>query len=73
MTKNFVKDKHQVKCEDIVKDLNQEQFSYITQFSQILANDEELEEGEFELGIFTVKVNKTHNSSYFLSIFISFL
>ena len=41
-----------------VKDLNQEQFSYITQFSQILANDEELEEGEFELGIFTVKVNK---------------
>ena len=25
MTKNFSKDKHQVKCEDVVKDVNQEQ------------------------------------------------
>ena len=25
MTKNFTKDKNQVKCEDVVKDLNQEQ------------------------------------------------
>ena len=25
MTKNFSKDKHQVKCEDVVKELNQEQ------------------------------------------------
>ena len=25
ITKNFTKDKHQVKCEDVVKDVNQEQ------------------------------------------------
>ena len=35
-----------------------ESFQYIQQLSEILANDEELEVGEFELGIFTVKVNK---------------
>ena len=34
------------------------QFNYISQLSEILANDE-LEVGEFELGIFKVKVNKT--------------
>ena len=35
-----------------------QQFNYIAQLSEILANDEELEVGEFELGIFTIKVNK---------------
>jgi hypothetical protein len=35
-----------------------EQFNYLAQLSEILDNDEELEEGEFELGIFKVKVNK---------------
>ena len=35
-----------------------QQFNYIAQLPEILSNDEELEEGEFELGIFTVKVNK---------------
>ena len=38
--------------------LNQEQFNYITQLSAILSNDEELEEGEFDLGIFKIKINK---------------
>ena len=30
----------------------------ITSLSEILANDKELEVGEFELGIFTITVNK---------------
>ena len=33
-------------------------FGFIAQLSEILANDEELEEGEFEYQIFKVKVNK---------------
>jgi len=40
------------------KDFTPEQFNYIAQLSEILANDEELEVGEFELGIFTINVNK---------------
>ena len=40
------------------RELNQERFNMLTQFSDILANDEELEVGEFELDIFNVKVNK---------------
>ena len=40
------------------RDLNQEQFGYLTQLSEILANDEQLTIGEFELGIFKVKINK---------------
>ena len=40
------------------REFTPEQFNYIAQLSEILSNDEELEEGEFELGIFTVKVNK---------------
>jgi len=35
-----------------------EQFNYIAQLPEILSNDEELEVGEFELGIFTITVNK---------------
>ena len=35
-----------------------EQFNYLANLSEILSNDEELEVGEFELGIFKVKVNK---------------
>jgi antitoxin component HigA of HigAB toxin-antitoxin module len=38
--------------------LNQQNFNYITQFSQILANDEELEVGSFELDIFEININK---------------
>jgi hypothetical protein len=34
------------------------QFNPIGQLSEILANDEELEEGEFDLGIFKIKINK---------------
>lgn len=33
-------------------------FQYLTQLSEILANDEDLEEGSFELDIFIVTVNK---------------
>ena len=39
------------------RDFNQESFNIITSLSEILANDE-LEIGEFELGIFNIKVNK---------------
>ena len=39
-------------------DFNNESFNIITSLSEILANDEELEVGEFELGIFNIKVNK---------------
>jgi len=40
------------------KEFTPEQFNYIGSLSEILANDEELEEGEFELGIFKVTINK---------------
>ena len=44
------------------RDFNQESFNMITSLSEILANDEDLHEGEsggeFELDIFNVKVNK---------------
>ena len=41
-----------------VRDFTPEQHNLLANISEILANDEELEEGEFELGIFTIKVNK---------------
>ena len=41
-----------------VNDFTPQQFNYLANLSEILSNDEELEEGEFELGIFTIKVNK---------------
>ena len=37
---------------------NQESFNIITSLSEILSNDDELEVGEFELGIFNIKINK---------------
>ena len=40
------------------KALTQEQFNYIVQLPEILANDEELEEGSFTLGIFEITINK---------------
>ena len=39
------------------REFNQESFNIITSLSEILANDD-LEVGEFELGIFNIKVNK---------------
>ena len=36
----------------------------LANLSEILANDEELEVGEFELGIFTITVNKIKTYSY---------
>jgi len=38
-------------------DFNQESFNIITSLSEILANDEQLEVGEFELGIFKITIN----------------
>ena len=35
-----------------------QQFNYLAQLSEILANDEELEVGEFNLGIFKIKINR---------------
>jgi hypothetical protein len=40
------------------REFTPQQMNYIARLSEILANDEELEVGEFELGIFTVTVNK---------------
>ena len=40
------------------KRLNNQNFQLITQFSQILANDGELEVGSFTLGIFEITINK---------------
>ena len=37
---------------------NDQSFSIIQQLSEILANDEELENGTFELGILGIKINK---------------
>ena len=38
--------------------LNNQNFNYIVQLSQILANDGELEVGSFELDIFEININK---------------
>ena len=40
------------------REFTPEQFNYLAQLPEILSNDEELEVGEFELGIFKIKVNK---------------
>ena len=40
------------------REFTPQQFNYIAQLSEILSNDEELEVGEFQLGIFTITVNK---------------
>jgi glycosyltransferase involved in cell wall biosynthesis len=40
------------------KEVTQEQFNYIVQLPEILANDDELETGEFNLGIFKITINK---------------
>ena len=40
------------------KEFTPEQFNIIAQLSEILSNDEELEIGEFNLGIFKIKINQ---------------
>jgi hypothetical protein len=40
------------------RELTPQQFNYIAQLSEILSNDEELEVGSFELGIFKITINK---------------
>ena len=39
------------------QELTPEQFNYIGNLSEILANDKELEVGQFDLGIFKIKIN----------------
>ena len=39
-------------------DLNQEHFNTIIQLPEILSNDEELETGEFDLGIFKIRIKR---------------
>tara|TARA_B100001250_G_scaffold375564_1_gene363218 strand:+ start:22 stop:1122 length:1101 start_codon:yes stop_codon:yes gene_type:complete len=53
-------DKHtnDIVVEFNARDLNQENFNVLTNLSEILANDKELEVGEFELGIFKFTINK---------------
>ena len=38
--------------------LSQDAFEIITNLSEILSNDEEIEEGTFELGMLGIKINK---------------
>ena len=47
-----------IEVEFNAREFTPEQFNHLANLSEILSNDKELEEGEFELGIFTVKVNK---------------
>ena len=54
----FESNDNDITLEFEARDFNQESFNIITSLSEILANDEELEKGEFELGIFNIKVNK---------------
>ena len=41
-----------------VREFTPQQFNYLAQLSEILTNDEELEVGEFDLGIFKITINK---------------
>ena len=58
----FDKGSNDITIEFDAKDFNQESFNMITSMSEIIANDEDLQEGEsggeFELGIFKVTINK---------------
>jgi len=58
----FDKGSNDITLEFDANDFNQESFNMITSLSEILANDEDLHEGEsggeFELGIFKVTINK---------------
>ena len=49
---------HDIIVEFSAREFTPQQFNYIAQLPEILSNDEELEVGEFELGIFTIKVKK---------------
>ena len=40
------------------REFTPQQFNYIAQLPEILTNDDELEVGEFDLGIFKITVNK---------------
>jgi len=59
MPENFdVKMMNDIVIEIDASQFTNKSFQYLTQLSEILANDEELEDGSFELDIFTVTVNK---------------
>ena len=61
--KDRVKEYRSDKTNDILvefdaRQLTPEQFNYIAQLPEILANDDELEIGEFDLGIFKITINR---------------
>ena len=53
-----LKKSNDVLVEFDAKEITQEQFNYIVQLPEILANDDELETGKFNLGIFKITINK---------------
>ena len=53
----FDQGSNDITIEFSARDFNQESFNIITSLSEILANDD-LEIGEFELGVFKVTINK---------------
>ena len=58
----FDKGSNDITIEFDANDFNQDSFNIITSLSEIIANDEDLSEGEsgeeFELGIFNITINK---------------
>jgi len=48
--------------------LNNQNFNYLTQLPQILANDKELEVGSFELDIFEIHINKIQTYEKYLIV-----
>jgi hypothetical protein len=53
-----IKPHNDIVVEFDAQEFTPQQFNYLAQLSEILANDEELEVGEFDLGIFKIKINK---------------
>ena len=53
------------------REFTPEQFNYIAQLPDILSNDEELEVGEFNLGIFKITINqiKTYEKELIKDVF----
>ena len=54
-------------------DLTNQNWGVISQLSEILANDEELEEGSFDLSIFEIEINKIPEWKVTMLYFYRFL
>jgi len=57
-TDSFKDGNHDIEVKFDGTQVTNDSFQYIQQLSEILSNDEELEEGDFNLGIFKVIINK---------------